>query len=274
VTSKKFIVPECVVQPCKSRGVLNHPDYPTGMVCKPRWSSDVETNIAALLKLRKINTLIGGNANDEADDGSGHQNQLNQPIDEDSQPAVQRRPLLRLPGVGTTSSLPPRVPPYAPDVGSNITDHTNLGFNNLLNSRRAATASSFSLPSHPPTDLNRISSWSSTFSAEVPPSALELGLHLVQNAPDPTADLILVHGLGGSWMKTWAWNRDPGLFWPLWLTSDTTLSKLRVFSFGYNANFRGPNTSLGILDFAKDLLFKMSGWFGDREERIGQVRLC
>src|SRR5262249_42655609 len=100
--------------------------------------------------------------------------------------------------------------------------------------------------------------------------APEVGLRLVHEAQDTAADLVLVHGLGGSWTKTWSWNRDPQLFWPAWLASDDALSRLRVFSFGYNASLTGPKSSLGILDFAKDLLFAMSG-YGDQESKIGEV---
>jgi len=101
----------------------------------------------------------------------------------------------------------------------------------------------------------------------------EVGLHLIHDVEDPVADLILVHGLGGSWMKTWSWRHDPQIFWPSWLPDDEGLVGVRVFSFGYNANFKGATTNLGILDFAKDLLFKMSGFGAMKDVKIGQVRL-
>jgi hypothetical protein len=40
-----------------------------------------------------------------------------------------------------------------------------------------------------------------------------------------------------------------------------------VFTFGYNANWRGLDTTLSILDFAKDLLVQMRG-YGDHEADI------
>lgn len=100
----------------------------------------------------------------------------------------------------------------------------------------------------------------------------DIGLHLIQSASaeHPVADLILVHGLGGSWMKTWSWNHDVNIFWPSWLRSDDVLSRLRVFSFGYNANYLGSKNSSGILDFAKTLLFNMDG-YNDESGTIGQV---
>ncbi len=47
-----------------------------------------------------------------------------------------------------------------------------------------------------------------------------------------------------------------------------------MFTFGYNANFAGHSTSLNILDFAKDLLFRMkthSGPYHPGDPLIGEV---
>jgi hypothetical protein len=64
------------------------------------------------------------------------------------------------------------------------------------------------------------------------------------------------------------------MFWPAWLQHEHGLSHFRVFTFGYNANWRGPDTTLSILDFARGLLVRMRG-YGDSEpngERpIGKV---
>lgn len=64
------------------------------------------------------------------------------------------------------------------------------------------------------------------------------------------------------------------MFWPAWLQHEEGLSPFRVFTFGYNANWRGPNTTLSILDFARDLLVRMRG-YGDAEPKrqtpIGKV---
>ncbi|KAL9120854.1 MAG: hypothetical protein Q9187_002592 [Circinaria calcarea] len=84
-----------------------------------------------------------------------------------------------------------------------------------------------------------------------------LGLTLVYISPDPLLDLIFVHGLGGTSTGTWSWERDPANFWPPWLGRDVELSRSRIFSFGYNASFVGNYTSFNILDFSKDLLFRM-----------------
>lgn len=92
---------------------------------------------------------------------------------------------------------------------------------------------------------------------DISPSSDNLGLTLIHTCPDPLVDLIFVHGLGGTSRKTWSWQRDPQNFWPAWLGRDAELCKSRIFTFGYNANFSGQHTPLNILDFAKDLLFRM-----------------
>ncbi|KAL9629959.1 MAG: hypothetical protein Q9204_004981, partial [Flavoplaca sp. TL-2023a] len=80
-----------------------------------------------------------------------------------------------------------------------------------------------------------------------------LGLHLAHHIQDAVCDIIFVHGLGGSATKTWSWKRDTAQFWPAWLSDDEQLYKMRVFTFGYNSDFRGSATNLNITDFAKDL---------------------
>ncbi|OAL74762.1 hypothetical protein A7D00_0356 [Trichophyton violaceum] len=83
-----------------------------------------------------------------------------------------------------------------------------------------------------------------------------LGLTLVHECDNPVADLIFVHGLGGSSLRTWSYDRDVDNFWPLWLGGEAGLAETRVFTFGYNAHFAHQDTTLSILDFAKDLLFR------------------
>ncbi|KAG8531039.1 uncharacterized protein KY384_004396 [Bacidia gigantensis] len=75
----------------------------------------------------------------------------------------------------------------------------------------------------------------------------------------PTVDIVLIHGLGGTSRKTWSKNGDPDLFWPLkFLPLEPYICLGRIFTFGYNANFRAAgNVSTSILDFAKDLLFDL-----------------
>ena len=83
------------------------------------------------------------------------------------------------------------------------------------------------------------------------------GLHLVYDHPEPSGDIVFVHGLGGTAKKTWSWNKEEDLFWPGWLADEDGLSSYRIFTFGYNSNFKGAGTNLNINDFAKDLLFQM-----------------
>ncbi|KAI1487334.1 hypothetical protein F5X96DRAFT_672759 [Biscogniauxia mediterranea] len=87
------------------------------------------------------------------------------------------------------------------------------------------------------------------------------GLNLIHSPDgDFSADIIFIHGLGGSSRLTWCKNHDLNLFWPArWLPKDRDISQARIFTFGYNADFRSsPQSSmLGITDFAKNLLFDM-----------------
>lgn len=111
---------------------------------------------------------------------------------------------------------------------------------------------------------------------EYVPSSDPLGLTLVHSPPTITADFIFVHGLGGTSKKTWSWNRDLQYFWPAWLPTETELSTVRIFSFGYNADFRAPENASNIIDFAKDLLFSLLTYSGEESAQagsIGSVRL-
>lgn len=83
------------------------------------------------------------------------------------------------------------------------------------------------------------------------------GLHTVTDPEDPTADIIFVHGLGGSAFRTWSWKRLPENFWPAWLSEDEHLGSCRIHTFGYNSNFKGEARGLDVVDFAKDLLLQM-----------------
>lgn len=57
--------------------------------------------------------------------------------------------------------------------------------------------------------------------------------------------------------KTWCYGRNLDYFWPPWLGEEDGLSSFRIFTFGYNSDFKGACTNLNIFDFAKDLLFHM-----------------
>jgi hypothetical protein len=103
-----------------------------------------------------------------------------------------------------------------------------------------------------------------------------LGLTLVYSPPTPVYDLVFVHGLGGTSRGTWSYERDRKNFWPPWLADDVGLSSCRTFTFGYNATFAGQYSSSGILDFAKDLLFRMKTFSGESRAdgpQVGKVLL-
>lgn len=100
-----------------------------------------------------------------------------------------------------------------------------------------------------------------------------LGLTLIHGDADSDADIIFVHGLGGSSKKTWSWERRLENFWPAWIQSEDTLSQFRVFSYGYNAKFSDAKNPLSILDFSKGLLVRMKTYTGKQgaAEDIGLV---
>lgn len=88
------------------------------------------------------------------------------------------------------------------------------------------------------------------------------GLSLLYNPLDDnsSADIIFVHGLGGSSRMTWSHDRDLGKFWPReWLPKDRHLRQSRIFTFGYDAKYKNKlqSSSLGISDFSENLLFDM-----------------
>jgi hypothetical protein len=99
-------------------------------------------------------------------------------------------------------------------------------------------------------------------------------LTLIYASERPCADVIFVHGLSGSSLKTWSYNRDVEKFWLPWLGSEVGLSDIRVFTFGYSAGFAQQSPALSILDFAKDLLFQTKMYYDTKKEDsklIGEV---
>ncbi|EFR02385.1 hypothetical protein MGYG_05381 [Nannizzia gypsea CBS 118893] len=57
--------------------------------------------------------------------------------------------------------------------------------------------------------------------------------------------------------------------WLPWLHEETGLSRTRVFTFGYNANYAQGTASLSILDFAKNLLFQINAYRDENNKPIG-----
>lgn len=204
---------------------------------------------------RTLNKVIGGSSKDLSENKYEEANSSHGSLSSSSTP-------LDVPHTGSSA-----------DAGSKSRSASSGAIYETEEPRRPSFGPTRSMPATSTMSLSlglgRLRTPSGTGS-DVVSTGAEVGLHLINDAPNRAADLILVHGLGGSWAKTWSWKHDPQIFWPQWLPTDETLSRLRIFSFGYNANFKGPSTTLGILDFAKDLLFKMSG-YGEQGEKIGQV---
>lgn len=92
------------------------------------------------------------------------------------------------------------------------------------------------------------------------------------------ADIVFVHGLGGTSRWTWSKNRDPDLFWPLtFLALEPDLCLARILTFGYNATLKkGGHAGHSVLDFAKDLLFDLKYATDDRKGdlQMGIVSSC
>ena len=86
------------------------------------------------------------------------------------------------------------------------------------------------------------------------------------------ADIIFVHGLGGSSISTWSKDQDGALFWPEQLLArESGLSNARILTFGYTAFYWDTNASgsLSITDFARSLL---AGLKNEPELSFGKVR--
>lgn len=84
-----------------------------------------------------------------------------------------------------------------------------------------------------------------------------LGLTVIHEPVlDRVADIIFVHGLGGSSHGTWTDGHDPQKFWPQkWLPVEPALSQTRILTFGYDSRFSVG--AMGIQDWAKSLLFEL-----------------
>ncbi|KAJ4164822.1 hypothetical protein LMH87_006479 [Akanthomyces muscarius] len=106
-----------------------------------------------------------------------------------------------------------------------------------------------------------------------PASSGPLGLNVVYTPEQgQKADIVFIHGLGGTSRATWTKDKNPDLFWPLtFLAMDPDLCVARIMTFGYDASFRKHNNPQATLrDFAKELLFDLA----ERSQlKIGEVPL-
>lgn len=85
-----------------------------------------------------------------------------------------------------------------------------------------------------------------------------LGLNLLCSVAEPLVDFIFVHGLGGGSRKTWAKSASTDDYWPRdWLRRDRDFKNVRVYSFGYKADWWEKDSILDIQDFARSLLGEM-----------------
>lgn len=104
-----------------------------------------------------------------------------------------------------------------------------------------------------------------------------LGLKVLHRPREPRkADIIFVHGLGGSSRATWSKHRNPELFWPLkFLPTEPGVRECRILTFGYNSNFKpgSGKTRVSVLDFAKDLLYDLKYAQDDSEQGLGGLDL-
>ena len=107
-----------------------------------------------------------------------------------------------------------------------------------------------------------------------------LGLQILHTPPEAIkANIVFVHGLGGTSHMTWSKNKDSDLFWPrVFLSQERDISSARILTFGYNAEVRPVSRSNGksVLDFAKDLLYDLKYSKDENTEdlNISSVSFC
>lgn len=82
-----------------------------------------------------------------------------------------------------------------------------------------------------------------------------LGLRLLSAPAEPLIEIIFVHGLHGGSVKTWQNGSDPDSFWPQkWLPNETDFRNARIYSFGYETDFKSSEPSfLSVNDFGQAL---------------------
>ncbi|KAH8881349.1 hypothetical protein GQ53DRAFT_848361 [Thozetella sp. PMI_491] len=110
------------------------------------------------------------------------------------------------------------------------------------------------------------------------PDSGPLGLNVVYTPNNGhKADIVFVHGLGGTSRWTWSKNKNPELFWPLtFLALEADICLARTLTFGYNAAFhKSGDGKTSVLDFAENLLhdLKYSEDANGKSLNIGAVPL-
>lgn len=126
-----------------------------------------------------------------------------------------------------------------------------------IDNNKNTTTSSSTLVKTPGDKDSRVSTAPNN-SHQVGPGPLDLNV-IHSPGQGRKADIIFVHGLGGTSRWSWPRSKDPELFWPLtFLSSELALCLARISTFGYNVAFhKSGQITTSILDSAKHLLFDM-----------------
>ncbi|KAK2608988.1 hypothetical protein QQS21_002468 [Conoideocrella luteorostrata] len=97
---------------------------------------------------------------------------------------------------------------------------------------------------------------------------LEIELKKIYDPPNPSVNLIFVHGLCGDLEKTWCTKDKEGSFWPRdWLREEETLQDVRVHTFGYTTAFKERDrTALDIDGLGRLLLTEL-----DQSKALGDI---
>ena len=123
----------------------------------------------------------------------------------------------------------------------------------------------------------RVTQRSDSRGDRVEPISNPLGLSILHEPyVEHKADIIFIHGLGGSSWMTWCKDHAPDLFWPKeWLPRDDGIHCARIFSYGYNSKLKSAKQSptFGISEFARDLLYDLVFGKGlnGQDFRLGEV---
>lgn len=100
-----------------------------------------------------------------------------------------------------------------------------------------------------------------------------LGLNLLRDVTEPLIDFVFVHGLGGGSRKTWSKTSNHYHYWPKeWLPQDPEFGCVRVWSFGYKADWNERQENmLEIHDFALALLGELENAPDIRRSKVSRA---
>jgi hypothetical protein len=106
-----------------------------------------------------------------------------------------------------------------------------------------------------------------------------LGLRVVQDIEQPertkTVNLVLIHGLGGKPVGTWtsSVSKTSKVFFAHLLQQDrdSRFSNIRIYTFGYDANYTNvfaPRNALGMAGFGQKLLDDVNNEYLEKGEVV------